>query len=129
MSKKKRFKQYIYKKLGIRNEAEYELVESKVTENFDEENNSFRYVKSDIFRDKNNDLGEHGTAFGTKVFTSQIDYDEAKSDSISFNVKERGTYKYHMDLANDEKNTRTGLSKWEFEDGSFIKEWVTFRRS
>jgi len=129
MSRTKLFKQYIYKKLGIKRKAEYEFVESKVTEDFDEENSSFRYVKSDIFRDKNDDLGELVVAFGTKVFTSHIDYDEAKSDSISFNVIERGTYEYHMKLLNEKENTLTGFFIWEFEDGSFIKEWATYRKS
>jgi hypothetical protein len=129
MSIRKFFKQYVFTKLGISNKGGYEFVESKVTEDFDEENNSFRYVKIDIFRDKNDDLGETGVAFGTKVFTSQIDYDEAKNDSISFNIIERGNYKYHADFFNPEKNTRTGLSVWEFEDGSFIKEWLTYRKS
>jgi hypothetical protein len=128
MSRTKLFKQYIYKKLGIRRKGGYECVESKIIEDFDEENNTFRYVKIDISRDKNDDLGEIGTTFGTKVFTNQIDYDEAKNDSISFNIIERGTRKYHADFFNPEKNTRTGLDVWEFEDGSFIKSWVTYRK-
>ena len=49
MSKIGRLKQYVYRKLGIRMKRmkrEYELVESKVTKDFDEENNSFRYEKA-----------------------------------------------------------------------------------
>ena len=138
MSKKRRLKQYVYRKLGIRMKRmkrEYELVESKVTKDFDEENNSFWYVKRDIFRDKNDEHGELINSYGTRTFEFDIDYDEAIKDSISFKVDTddfellRHCPSTHVDFVNPEENTHTGVTKHEFEDGSFLRTSVTYTKT
>lgn len=142
MSKKRRLKQYVYRKLGIRmkreyeTKREYEFVESEVTKDFDEENNSLRYVKSDIFRDKNDERGELINDYGTRTFEFDIDYDEAIKDSISFKVDTddyvgcmRHCPSVHVDFVNLEENTHTGVTKYEFEDGSFFRTSVTYTKT
>ena len=138
MSKIGRLKQYVYRKLGIRMKRmkrEYELVESKVTKDFDEENNSFRYVKSDVFRDKNDERGELINDYGTRTFEFDIDYDEAIKDSISFKVDTddfelmRHCSSTHVDFLPLEENTRTSSTRYEFEDGSFLITFCTYTKT
>jgi hypothetical protein len=101
----------------------------------------YRYTRFELFTDKKDKNGTLARAYRTALVQDRVLYEDAMKNSIAFkfnldedkrllNKNENKNIKItHYTCGDNQKSsTHTGGQIWEFEDGSYIEETITYTR-
>jgi len=121
---------------------QYVSEKSEIKKSCPNQDGLYRYTRFELFTDKKDKNGKLARAYRTALVQDGVTYEDAMKNSIAFGFnldedkgllnknKNKNIKITHYTCGDHEKShTHTGGQVWEFEDGSYIEEMITYTLS